>query len=88
VQDDFGGTVQDYEPTAQEVDLAKRTVQACESICGSLPLYARVDMIHSNDKNSTTGPALMEIELIEPELWFRKCPACATKLADSIHNLF
>lgn len=83
--DDFGGTVQDYEPTAQEEDLAKRTVRACQSICGSAPLYARVDTINDN---GTEVPALIEIEMIEPEIWFRKSPAFATKLADAIHDMF
>lgn len=80
VQDDFGGSVHDYEPTPEEVDLAKRIIEACETI----PLYARLDMINDDSGN----PAIIEVELIEPEMWFRKNPEAAEKLADAVKALF
>jgi glutathione synthase/RimK-type ligase-like ATP-grasp enzyme len=66
VQDDFGGTVHAYTATSEEIALAERAVAACTPA----PLYARVDMIRDNDGNL----AVMELELIEPELWFRFHP--------------
>lgn len=80
VQDDFGGTVDDYTPTEEEIALAVQTVKAC----GELPLYARVDI--ANDLEGK--PAIMELEIIEPELWFRKNSDAADKLADEIKKLF
>ena len=76
VQDDFGGTVHDYTPTEAEIEFAQKTVKACKE----LPLYARVDIF--NDNNGKI--ALAELELIEPELWFRNHPKAALILANAI----
>lgn len=76
VQDDFGGTVQDYAPTDEEIEFAETCVQACKE----LPIYARVDMFEDNDGNL----ALSELELIEPELWFRHHPDAAKLLAKAV----
>lgn len=76
VQDDFGGTVEDYTPSQDEIDLAIQAVKACET----LPVYARVDII----KDSNKQPAIMELELIEPEMWFRKHPSAAELLANEV----
>lgn len=80
VQDDFGGTVEDYTPTQAEIDLAIAAVNACEH----MPLYARVDIVNDNDGN----PAVSELELVEPEMWFRKNEESASLLAKEIHKLF
>ena len=80
VQDDFGGTVQDYTPTQSEIDLAVAAVEACEV----KPLYARVDIVDDNNGN----PAVSELELVEPEMWFRNNEEAAKLLAKSINELF
>ena len=80
VQDDFGGTVALYEPNAEEIAFAQQVVEACNS----LPAYARVDIIRDNDG----ALALIELELIEPELWFRLHPPAADVLAEHLHNQF
>lgn len=80
VQDDFGGTVQDYQPTKEEIDLAIEAVRACEN----KPLYARVDIVNDNDGN----PAVSELELVEPEMWFRKNEEAAVLLANGIKEHF
>ncbi len=74
VQDDFGGAVSLYEPNAEEMAFAEKAVAACNT----LPVYARVDIIRDNQDQL----ALIEIELIEPELWFRLKPEAADTLAD------
>ncbi len=79
VQDDFGGTLHDYNPTAEEIHFAEAAVKACFE----LPLYGRVDFIRDN----TSALAIMELEIIEPELWFRRFPAAADKLAIEISRL-
>ena len=76
VQDDFGGTVQSYEPNAAEMDFAEKAVAACKPT----PYLARVDIIRDNNNEL----AIIEIEMIEPELWFRLNPKAAEILAESI----
>lgn len=76
VQDDFGGTVREYNASQKEIEFAEKAVSVCEP----QPVYARVDVIEDNQKN----PAVTELELIEPEMWFRYNPEAADKLAASI----
>ena len=78
VQDDFGGSVEKYIPSEEEINFAENVVAACDP----LPLYARVDMIWDNNNI----PAVGELELVEPELWFRYYPKSADLLAESIYN--
>ena len=79
VQDDHGGTVEVYNPVKEEIEFAK----LCVSKCPSQPIYARVDLIYDNKKNIS----LCELELIEPELWFRNNTKSAKLLAKKISNL-
>lgn len=76
VQDDFGGTVHNYEAPIEEISFAEDVVKACEP----LPFYARVDVMWDNEDKL----AVSEVELIEPELWFREFPEAAVVLADEI----
>ena len=46
-------------------------------------MYSRVDVLWDNDNEI----ALSEIELIEPELWFRNNPEAATLMAEEISKL-
>ena len=77
VQQDFGGVVEPLLPRADLVAFANRvvsTVPAC--------LYARVDVVESNH-----GPLLMELELIEPELYFLIVPSAAARFAVTIKDM-
>jgi glutathione synthase/RimK-type ligase-like ATP-grasp enzyme len=78
VQDDFGGSVHDYEPSPDEIEFAEKVV----SFCNPQPVYARVDVIRDNRGEVCVS----ELELIEPELWFRKHPPAAEMFADSVMN--
>ncbi len=78
VQDDFGGTVHDYNPSETEIKFAENAVKACPE----LPIYARVDIFEDNNG----AIALSELELIEPELWFRHHKPSALALANGIKN--
>ncbi|MFA6456875.1 MAG: hypothetical protein WCW40_08645 [Bacteroidota bacterium] len=80
VQDDYGGTVHAYSPTQVEIDFAETTVAACTP----MPVYARVDLLQDENGN----PAVSELELIEPELWFRFYPSAADRLAEEIQKMF
>jgi glutathione synthase/RimK-type ligase-like ATP-grasp enzyme len=79
VQDDHGGTVHDYIPSEEEIKFAELAVKHCIEF----PVYARVDIVNDNKGRL----AVVELELIEPELWFRKKPDAATHLALAVKNL-
>ncbi len=76
VQDDYGGTVSIYSPKKEEIMFAENVVKKCSPT----PLYARVDVLF----NESGHLLLSELELIEPELWFRFCDSSATLLAKKI----
>jgi glutathione synthase/RimK-type ligase-like ATP-grasp enzyme len=79
VQDDHGGVVLAHTPAADEVAVAEAAVAACEPA----PVYARVDLVRGLDG----GPVIMELELVEPELFFRFNPDAATRLAVAVAAL-
>ena len=78
VQDDHGGTVHPHAPSDAERDLAQRAIASVTPT----PLYGRVDMVRTDDG----GLAVMELELIEPELWVRVAPASATAMARGLRR--
>ena len=79
VQDDHGGTVEKYQPTNAEILFAEN----CIKVSPFSPVYARVDLVYDNNNI----PSLSELELIEPELWFRNNPTSANLLAEEVINL-
>ena len=80
VQDDHGGSVEVYNASKEEILFA----QNCLSKCPTLPIYSRVDIIYDNESEISLG----EMELIEPELWFRNNKVSAKLLANEIKKLF
>lgn len=80
VQDDWGGTVHGYKPSQEEIDFS---INAFEQ-CPEKPSYGRADIFKDNEGNI----ALAELEIFEPELWFRMHPEAATILAESIKKQF
>lgn len=76
VQDDFGGSIHTYIPTSNEIAFAEQAITACPE----LPLYARVDIFRDNAGQI----AVSELELIEPELWFRRYPEATQILAKAV----
>lgn len=79
VQDDFGGTVHNHIATKEQITFAENAVKACIE----QPIYARVDVIIDNSNKL----AISEIELIEPELWFRNNNDAATLLAKAVKQI-
>lgn len=78
VQDDHGGIVKKHIATKQEISFAKKCLE-------KVPFqitYARVDIMYDNNGKITLG----ELELIEPELWFRNNKSSANKLAYEIYS--
>ncbi|MFM7160234.1 MAG: RimK family alpha-L-glutamate ligase [Planctomycetaceae bacterium] len=76
VQDDHGGTVEGWQPAEGQIELAERAMAACPFP----PVYGRVDLVRDNQG----GWAIMELELIEPELWLRNHPPAAQQLAQAV----
>ena len=79
VQDDHGGKVEKYYPSQTEILFAEQCIENSPFS----PIYARVDIVYDN-KNKIS---LSELELIEPELWFRNNPESAKLLAEKIKKL-
>ena len=76
VQDNHGGTVHPYRPTRDEIAFA----EAVAANCPATPAYARVDAVR--DPSGTL--CVMELELVEPELFFRFHEPAARALADEV----
>ncbi len=75
VQKDFGGNVEVAIPSPAVLSFATDVMTRVASTC----LYARVDVVESS-----RGPILMELELIEPELYFLIVPEAAHHFAGLI----
>jgi len=76
VHDDYGGAVERVEPAADEVELAARALAAVDGT----PLYGRVDLIRDDQDR----PLLTELELVEPELFFRFSDEAVARMCDAI----
>ena len=76
VQDDFGGSDRPVEVSDEELKLACGIV---DTIDGDW-LYARIDLLRDDAGQLNLG----ELELVEPSLFFRHCPAAAERLADAL----
>jgi len=74
-QSDFGGSVESAPLTAGDAALALRAVAAAPIA----PSYARVDVIDAPD-----GARLMELELIEPELFFLLSEVAVHRMVDEV----
>jgi glutathione synthase/RimK-type ligase-like ATP-grasp enzyme len=72
VQQDFGGRVEQTSPSPALRGFADQVMAQVPTAC----VYARVDAVESS-----RGPLLMELELIEPELYFLFVPEAADRLA-------
>lgn len=76
-QEEHGGSVALAKPPAWVIDEAARLL----ALAPGHPIYGRVDVVYSGEKMW-----LMELELIEPELFFPYCPVAADRFASAIWN--
>ena len=65
------------EASDAELALAERVVGAVTERFGSVPLIARVDLL----SDAAGEPVLLELEAIEPALYFAQAPGAAARLA-------
>ena len=77
VQEEHGG---DVRPVAADQALL-RTAQVVLEALGEVPLYARVDLVRATEGSDFW---LMELELIEPSLYFRMDPPAAARFARAL----
>lgn len=77
VQEDFGGAVLPYAPSTELLELSQNILKKVDR---SL-LYARVDVIPYQDSY-----ALMELELIEPSLYFKHDTHSPRKFKEALSN--
>lgn len=75
VQKDFGGAVDPLMPSAGLLEFGRAVMAQVPASCA----YARVDMVET-----AHGLLLMELELIEPELYFSIVPGSAERMARAI----
>jgi hypothetical protein len=68
-----------HRPTVQELVTADEVLAAVPASRHQL-LYARVDLVSGPDGR----PVLMELELTEPQLYFRDAPGAADRMAAAI----
>ena len=78
VQREHGGTREPAEPAVSVIAAAERAIAAIP-FGGVAPLYARVDGCVVEG-----GLRLMELEVLEPELFLRFAPAAAERLAEAL----
>ncbi|MCI5046431.1 MAG: hypothetical protein MRY59_02925 [Aquisalinus sp.] len=74
-QEEFGGSATRIDPPAFAIEEARKLL----TLLPSAPDYARVDVIIRD-----SDLILMEVELIEPELFFRLAPEAASLFAERI----
>ena len=79
VQDDFGGTSHAVAPTPEILDSARLALNAVEQLGHGDACYARVDGVRRDGRF-----LVMEIEMIEPSLYFEGDAAAAERFAKVI----
>ena len=79
VQEEYGGHIAPLEPDATLRAVSDRVLATLE---GPAPLQARVDLVRLDDGSV----AVMELEAIEPSLYFRTHPDAAAHFADAVER--
>jgi glutathione synthase/RimK-type ligase-like ATP-grasp enzyme len=79
VQPEYRGVISAHVPAADEREAAEAALAAVEEPL----LYARVDLARGLDGR----PVLMELELVEPDLYLRYDPGSPARLAEAVSRL-
>jgi len=75
----WGASVEPYKASRGEIDVADRALE----VVGDFIHFARVDLL-----NTIYGPVIIELELIEPWLFFDHFPETVNSYADHIASFF
>ena len=78
VQPEWGGLITPHEPAPDELAAAERILAAVDEPL----LYGRVDLVRGLDGE----PALMELELVEPDLYLQHDPAGGRAFVEAIRS--
>ncbi len=81
VQEEHGGLIRPAVPEPRLLEASCRVLGALPG--GSAPLYARIDLV----RDPRGEFRLMEVELIEPALYFRMDSGAAARFADAVERL-
>ncbi|WP_438426000.1 ATP-grasp domain-containing protein [Aquimarina macrocephali] len=82
VQPYHGGTIYEYNPTQKEIDFGEEVLEVCKNL-KEIPMYARVDFCYGTEGEIL----LMELEVIEPQLWYPESKLAVFSLIEGIENL-
>lgn len=75
----FDGEAESITPAHDVTDSERALAQRAVAAVGKPLFYARIDLV-----TSASGPLLMELELIEPSLYFDAAPAALARFADGV----
>ncbi len=78
VQEEHGGLITSYSPSAVEIDFAASVLKVIDENL----LYSRIDYLMTPN-----GPQLIELELIEPSLYFRTNAQAASNFIKAIQKI-
>lgn len=80
VQEEHGGIITSIKPEKKLINIGRNII----TLLSSVPLYSRIDLV----RNSNNNFELMEVELIEPALYFRTDALSPKRFASAIKNWF
>jgi glutathione synthase/RimK-type ligase-like ATP-grasp enzyme len=80
VQEEHAGMIKSVNPSAQQLEIGRRAINSI----GESLLYARVDLVELGNNQW----ALIELELIEPSLYFPYCAEAPSRFAKAINDCF
>lgn len=84
VQEEHGGKILSIEPSAQDLKFATDIYKVVESKLKTQTLFHRVDLV----RNESGELEIMELELVEPSLYFRTNRKAAIHFVDALKRLF
>jgi glutathione synthase/RimK-type ligase-like ATP-grasp enzyme len=79
VQPEWGGLITPHDAAYDELAAAENILAAVDEPL----LYARVDLVRGLDG----APALMELELVEPDLYFQHDPAGGAAFVEAVRSV-
>lgn len=79
VQEEFGGSKHSIQPPPAILESARHALRAAEQLGGRHSCYARIDGVHSHGRF-----LIMEVEMIEPSLYFQGDAAASRRFARAV----
>jgi glutathione synthase/RimK-type ligase-like ATP-grasp enzyme len=64
-------------PEPDELEVAEQALRVAAALTGSVPLYARVDLV----RDASGAPVVLELELTEPSFFLNVRPGAAARIA-------